>query len=103
MVAQHTNCKIGCYSDMASRWPCVKKFDSLNCISAEVCWGIWNMRNDMIFRDISWQDIKQVLRKIWRNVTAWIPMLKNGVDQDVAKWCSFLEAALKTPLAIVHQ
>jgi len=63
-VENFSNIKVQSFQDMACKWPCRGNFDTFNCISARVCWGIWLTRNDMIFHGQIWRSIKIVLRRI---------------------------------------
>jgi hypothetical protein len=77
-----------------------KKFRSFSSISAGVCWGIWLTRNDMIFRGSFWQDIKVVVRRIWKLMLTRKPIFSEETEGDINLWCSFMEEVLKTPMAI---
>ena len=48
-----------------------------------------------------WMDIKQVFRRIWRCVQVWRAMFKQSMVREVDRWCSYLEALIATPLAIM--
>lgn len=89
------------YLELANRWLDCKKYEFPNTISAGALWCIWLTRNDLIFHSQQWVSIKQVLRRILRCMQLWKPMFKQSMEQDVACWCSFLEAQIKTPLAIM--
>jgi hypothetical protein len=77
-----------------------KNLECFNIITAGVLWGLWLVRNDMIFRDQHWQDIKMVLRKIWRCMSTCKPMYKESLKVGATQWCNFLESKLKVPLEI---
>ncbi|KAG2604022.1 hypothetical protein PVAP13_4NG015100 [Panicum virgatum] len=47
---------------------------------------------------ITWMDIKQVFRRIWRCVQVWRAMFKQSMVREVDRWCSYLEALIATPL-----
>ncbi|PVH65972.1 hypothetical protein PAHAL_1G115300 [Panicum hallii] len=99
-VDVRTDVKIRSYEDMACKWPCGGNYEIVNCISAGVCWGIWLTRNDMVFNRQIWRSIKTVLGAIWRCIITWKPMLKDQVAAGVDLWCSYLEGAITSPLAI---
>jgi hypothetical protein len=91
---------INSYIDLASKWPCEKSFALNNNISAGVLWGLWLTRNDFVFNNQVWRDVKTVIRRIYLSMVDWKPMYRGDLEQGMAKWRSHLEAALKIPLAI---
>lgn len=56
--------KIDNFQDLASCWLCNKKILHLNVVSSTVLWGLWNVRNALIFNRVKWFSIKQVWQKI---------------------------------------
>ena len=55
---------ISSYLDLASKWPCEKKFALTNSISAGILWGLWLTRNDFVFNHQAWKSMKTVIRRI---------------------------------------
>ena len=102
-VENFSNIKVQSFLDMACKWPCRGNFDTFNCISARVCWGIWLTRNRMIFQGQVWMDIKTVLTRCWKCMNLWKPMFMGASSEGVGQWCSYLEEALRTPLAIMDR
>ena len=89
---------------MATKWLDSKKFCTANSLSAGVCWGLWLARNNMVFRDQQWRDIKQVLKIIWSCTRMWEPIFREPEHLKVSTdaWCAFLEEVLAAPLEIGH-
>ena len=106
VVARKMWCYVDCYASykihnyesLACKWLHGQKSDCLNTISAGVLWGLWLSRNDMIFRNQTWQDIKTLLRRIWRCMLTWRLIFQGSLEAGVTQWCNFLEASLKAPL-----
>ena len=101
---QFINIHVGSYTDMATKWLDSKKFCTANSLSAGVCWGLWLARNNMVFRDQQWRDIKQVLKIIWSCTRMWEPIFREPEHLKVSTdaWCAFLEGVLAAPLEIGH-
>ena len=91
---------ISSYLDLASKWPCEKKFALTNSISAGILWGVWLTRNDFVFNHQAWKSMKTVIRRIWLIMVDWKPMYQRDLAQGMDQWRSFLEEALKMPLAL---
>ena len=68
----------------------------------EYCGGIWLTRNDLVFNHQVWRDVKTVLWKIWLCMVDWKPMFQEDLALGMEQWCTFLEAALETSLAVWH-
>jgi hypothetical protein len=49
-VKNFTGFPVDNYTDLAKRWLCEKRFETLKCIYAGVAWSIWMTRNDFVFR-----------------------------------------------------
>lgn len=91
---------IECYSDLTNIWLCGKKDDKFRTVAAGILWGIWLTRIDFVFQCAQWQDLRTVLRKIWRCFREWKPMFAGDLAEYVDQWCSYLVDILKAPLAI---
>jgi hypothetical protein len=73
-----------------------------NIISAAVLRGIWLIRNEFVFQNQVWLDVKMVLRKVMTLTMDWRPICKDANVEQMKNWCSFLEQRLKTPLLITN-
>jgi hypothetical protein len=61
---------------------------------------VWLTRNDMIFRNRCWVDIKIILRRMNRCLASWKPMLTATQEDGVNQWCNYLEETIRAPLGI---
>jgi hypothetical protein len=88
------------YESLACKWLCEKKDAILNIVSAGFLWGLWLTRNDLVFHNDTWQDIRKVLRRIRRTVSTWKPMYSEYLEVGVTQWCVFLETTYRAPLEL---
>jgi hypothetical protein len=47
---------------------------TFNVILAGALWGLWLIMIDLVFHNVVSQDLKMILRKIWRIMSTWKPM-----------------------------
>jgi hypothetical protein len=59
------------YLSIASKWLHEKKFCGVNIISTVTLRGIWLMRNDLIFHNQGWSEVKTILRRMLRLTIEW--------------------------------
>jgi hypothetical protein len=62
--------------------------------------SIWLIRNDCIFNNQVWSDVKVVLRRIQRLILEWKPIFKEKMRGAMMSWSSSLEQMIKEPLRI---
>jgi hypothetical protein len=51
------------YISVASKWLCKKKSEVVNVISSALLRGIWLTRNEFMFNNQGWSDVKLIPRK----------------------------------------
>lgn len=59
-VEELFNISVHNFESVARLWLCDKKYLQLNVISSAVLWGLWNMRNSVVFNRCTWISEKQV-------------------------------------------
>jgi hypothetical protein len=64
------------YISIASKWLSRDKYYVANTISAAVLRGIWLIRNEFVFHNQVWADVKMVLRKVLTLIVKWRPIYK---------------------------
>jgi hypothetical protein len=70
-------CEIGGdYLSVASRWIHKKKCYAMNIFTTAVLRGVWLTRNEMVFNNQVWSDVRSVLRRILRLLLEWKPIFK---------------------------
>jgi hypothetical protein len=90
------------YISIASKWLSRDKYYVANTISAAVLRGIWLIRNEFVFHNLVWADVKMVLRKVLTLIVEWRPIYKATKVEAMERWCTFLEQKLKEPLTITN-
>ena len=99
-VNSFSNIHITDYESVACKWLCDKKNEKFNVTSAGVLWGLWLTSNDLVFNNAVWQDMRMILRKIWRCMFTWKPMFLGSLEAGVSQWCNYHEETFRAPLAI---
>jgi hypothetical protein len=87
---------------VAEKWLHKEKFYVVNMISSAVMRGIWLVRNDFVFNQQDWLDVKMVLKKILRLSWGWKVLCKEVNLVKMMSWLSFLELQMKEPLKITN-
>jgi hypothetical protein len=90
------------YISIASKWLSRDKYYVANTISVAVLRGIWLIRNEFVFHNQVWADVKMVLRKVLTLIVEWRPIYKATKVEAMERWCTFLEQKLKEPLTITN-
>jgi hypothetical protein len=54
------------YISVASKWHSEEKSYTTNIISSAVMRGLWLTRNDFVFNNQVWSDVKMELKRIWK-------------------------------------
>jgi hypothetical protein len=60
-------------------------------ISTPVLRGIWLVRNDFVFHQQVWSNVKLILRRILKLAWEWKILCKEAHMQMMTAWLSFLE------------
>jgi hypothetical protein len=68
------------YVSVASKWMQKEKCYVTNIVSTAALRGIWLMRNDFIFNNQVWRDVKQILRK---RMAAAVQGGQDGEDDEL--------------------
>jgi hypothetical protein len=90
------------YISVASKWLSRDKFYIANTILVAVLRGIWLIRNEFVFQNQVWSDVKMVLRKVMALTVEWSPICKAVKVESLRNWCSFLKQKLKNPLLMTN-
>jgi hypothetical protein len=90
------------YMSVAAKWLDKKKYDAVNIISTVVLTGIWLTRNDFVFNNQDWSDVKLVLRRIWKLKLEWQILCKDRTMEMMQKWLIFLEQQIREPLKVTR-
>jgi hypothetical protein len=90
------------YISIAGKWLNKEKHYVTNMISAAMLRGIWLVRNDFVFHQQVWSDVKMVLRKILGLSWEWRILCKEGHMEMMTRWLSFLELQIQEPLKITN-
>jgi hypothetical protein len=90
------------YILVASKWLSNDKFYIANTISTVVLRGVWLIRNEFVFQNQVWSEVKMVLRKVMALTLKWKPICKAVKMESMRSWYSFLEQKLKDPLLITN-
>jgi hypothetical protein len=69
-------------------------------ISTAVLRGIWLVRNDFVFHQQVWSDIKLILKRILRLSWEWKILCKEMHVKMMTDWLSFLERRIQEPLRL---
>jgi hypothetical protein len=69
-------------------------------ISTVVLRDIWLVRNDFVFHQLVWSDVKLVLRRILKLSRDWKILCKEAHMQMMTVWLSFLERRIQEPLRL---
>jgi hypothetical protein len=109
VVAKVVWCYVNVFLDMSvgtdsisvvSKWLSRDKFYVANTISVVVLTGIWLIRNEFVFHNQVWADVKMVLRKVLKLTIEWRLIYKAVKVEMMERWCTFLMQKLKEPLMI---
>jgi hypothetical protein len=90
------------YVSVASKWLCVEKFYVINVISTAVLRGLWLIRNDFVFNNQVWSDVKLILKRIWKLSMKWLIICKESKMTVMKRWLSFLELQIQEPMKILN-
>lgn len=88
------------YISVAAKWLSKEKYYVTNLISSAVLRGIWLIRNDFVFNDQVWLDVKMVWRKIRTLSMEWKDLCRDQQETEMERWLSYLESLIKRPLRI---
>jgi hypothetical protein len=76
-VSEIVGCRLGeDYLSIATKWLHKEKYHCTNIFSATVMRSIWLIRNDCVFNNQVWSDVKLVLRRIQKLILEWKPIIK---------------------------
>src|SRR4051812_12201940 len=64
------------YLSIARFWPANKKHTAMNAFVACVLWSIWKTRNNHVFNNAVWSDLKQIWWLVWRTLKRWMILYK---------------------------
>jgi hypothetical protein len=78
------------YISIASKWLSAENFYVANVISCAVLRGLWLTRNDSVFNNQGWLDVKLILKRIWKLSMEWSIVCKVANKVEM-KWLTFLE------------
>jgi hypothetical protein len=79
------------FLSVAGKWLNKEKFCVANMISTPVLRGIWLVRNDFVFHQQVWSNVKLILRRILKLAWEWKILCKEAHMQMMTAWLSFLE------------
>jgi hypothetical protein len=88
------------FLSVAGKWLNKDKFYVANMISTAVLRGIWLVRNDFVFHQQVWSDVKLILRRILKLSWEWKILCKEVHMQMMTTWLSFLERRIQEPLRL---
>jgi hypothetical protein len=88
------------YISIAAKWLSKEKYYVTNLISSAVLREIWLIRNDFVFNDQVWLDVKIVWRKIITLSMEWKDLCRDQQETKMERWLSYLESLIKRPLRI---
>jgi hypothetical protein len=61
--------------------------------------SVWLTRNNMVFNNLVWSDVRKILKKILFLILEWKPIIKEEMEEMTAWLCS-LEKLAQEPLRI---
>jgi hypothetical protein len=91
------------YLSIASKWLHEKRNCDVNIISTVTLRGIWLTRNDLVFHNQVWLDVKTVMRKMLRLTLEWSITFKDLIKPKMERWSSFLMRLIQEPLRITRE
>jgi hypothetical protein len=77
------------YSSVAVKWLSAEIFYIANVISSAVMRGLWLIRNDFVFNNQVWSDVRIVLKKIWKLSMEWSIICKSFKMVEIRSWLFF--------------
>jgi hypothetical protein len=90
------------YMSLAAKWLSGEKAYITNIISSAVMRELWLIRNEFVFNNQVWSDVKMVLRRIWKVSMEWSIICKSSKMEEMKNWLSFLEKLIQEPLKIAR-
>jgi hypothetical protein len=90
------------YSSVGVKWLSVEKYYNANVISSAVMRGLWLTRNNFMFDNQVWSDVRMVLKKIWKLSIEWSIICKSDKMVEMMSWLSFLERSIQEPLRVTR-
>jgi hypothetical protein len=77
------------YISVASKWLSEEKSYITNIISSAMMRGLWLTRNDFVFNNQVWSNVKIVMRRIWKLSMEWAIIYKPSKMGEMKSWLSF--------------
>jgi hypothetical protein len=101
LIGSIVGCEVGSdYLSVASRWIHKKKCYGINIFTTAVLRGVWLIRNEMVFNDQVWSDVRSILRRILQLIMEWKPIFKEENLEEMMNWLCSLEKLIHKPLQI---
>jgi hypothetical protein len=75
----------------------------LNVVSFDVPWSIWNNRNNIVFNQKPWSNMKQVWQLALPYLSLWRIAFKGQDEKLVNQFIGLLIRKLKVPLSLVSE
>jgi hypothetical protein len=101
LIGSIVGCEVGSdYLSVASRWIHKKKCYGINIFTTAVLRGVWLIRNEMVFNNQVWSDVRSILRRILQLIMEWKPIFKEENLEEMMNWLCSLEKLIHKPLQI---
>uniref|UniRef100_A0ACD5XUF6 Uncharacterized protein n=1 Tax=Avena sativa TaxID=4498 RepID=A0ACD5XUF6_AVESA len=88
------------YESVACKWLCNKKFLHFNIVTSAMLWGLWNVRNCLVFNRSSWINMKQVWNLVFSYLRNWKVAFQEIGEGESARFITRLLQKLKRPLRL---
>jgi hypothetical protein len=73
LVSQCVGIEVGTsFVNIGTLWLSNKRYVLINMITSAALWAIWKFRNSMIFQDVHWRNVGEILEKIVGLLQNWI-------------------------------
>jgi hypothetical protein len=72
-------------------------------ITAAVLRGLWLTRNNFIFNNQVWSDVKMIWRLIRKLSSEWMLLCKEENLEKTRNWLSFLDMLIQGPSQILNE
>jgi hypothetical protein len=101
LIGSIVGCEVGSdYLSVASRWIHKKKCYGINIFTTAVLRGVWLIRNEMVFNNQVWSDVRSILRRILQLIMEWKPIFKEENLEEMMNWLCSLEKLIHKSLQI---
>jgi hypothetical protein len=91
------------YLSVVGKWLDKKKYSVINMITAAVLRGLWLTRNNFIFNNQVWSDVKMIWRLIRKLSSEWMLLCKEENLEKTRNWLSFLDMLIQGPSQILNE